>query len=431
MYLYLAQERSGRNIMLTGQILLQIIAILLISQLFSYICHLLGQQWVIGEILAGLALGPSLLGWLFPGLELYLFPTNSLPTLQTLGDIGLILYMFSLGMRLDINIMLQQYRRACIVSLSGILLPFILGSILGFFLYPELAGSKATFVSFTLFMGTAMAITAFPVLARMLTERNMVGTRIGSLVLTSASVDDIAAWCLLAFIVATVHVRGLLSGMLLVGEVVLFLTTMLFVVRPLFRYVMKYLSSQQVQIALGTAILLLSAFTTNAIGIHPIFGAFVAGVIMPRQVALAEQFHNIDKINCCIFLPIYFVFSGLQTHLGLIHDQALWLICLLIFLIACTGKLVGGTLSTRLMGDSWREAISVGILMNTRGLVELIVINIGLQLGVLSPTLFVMLVIMAVLTTMITSPLITLFSRETVLPVQASNDETLKTRLQL
>jgi Kef-type K+ transport system membrane component KefB len=417
--------------MLTGQILLQIIAVLLISQLFSYICHLLGQQWVIGEILAGLALGPSLLGWLFPGLELYLFPADTLPTLQTLGDIGLILYMFSLGMKFDINMLLQQSKRAFIVSLSGILLPFILGAILSCFLYPGLAGPNASFVSFALLIGTAMAITAFPVLARMLTERNMLETRIGSLVLTSASVDDVAAWCLLALVVATVHVQGLFSEMLLIGKVILFLTTMLFVVRPLFKYVMKYISSQHMQIVLSIVILLLSAFITNTIGIHPIFGAFIAGVIMPRQVALTGQFHSIDKVNNCIFLPIYFVFSGLQTHLGLIHGQDLWLICLLIFAIACAGKLVGGTLSTRLMGDSWREAISVGILMNTRGLVELIVINIGLQLGVLSPTLFVMLVIMAVLTTMITSPLITLFNHEAVQPVQGSNDEALKTRLQL
>src|SRR5438094_8268293 len=193
--------------MLTGQILLQLIVILVVVQIFGYLCGRIGQQWVIGEILAGLALGPSLLGAFWPGLKIQLFPAAALPTLQTLGDIGLVLYMFSLGARLDTHFMLRQSKKAVIISISGILLPFIPGATLAFFLFSSLGGSKATIVSFMLLIGTAMAITAFPVLARLLTEKNMLGTKIGTLALTCAAVDDVTAWCLLALVIALIHAQ--------------------------------------------------------------------------------------------------------------------------------------------------------------------------------------------------------------------------------
>src|SRR5437870_4915845 len=194
--------------MLTGQILLQLIVILIVVQIFGYLSVRIGQQWVIGEILAGLALGPSLLGALWPGLKLQIFPSSALPTLQTLGDIGLVLYMFALGARLDTHLMLRQSRKAAVASSSGILLPLLLGAVLAFFLFPSLYGPKATVISFMLLIGTAMAITAFPVLARLLSEKNMLGTKIGTLALTCAAVDDVAAWCLLAVVIAVAHAQG-------------------------------------------------------------------------------------------------------------------------------------------------------------------------------------------------------------------------------
>ncbi len=394
--------------MLTGQLLLQLIVILLVVQLFGNLSKRIGQQWVIGEILAGLALGPSLLGALWPNLELQLFPKNTLPTLQTLGDIGLILYMFSLGARLDIHLMLRQSRSAVFVSLSGIILPLVLGSLLGSFLYASLAGPKATFLSFVLFVGTAMAITAFPVLARLLAEKKMLGTRVGMLALTCASVDDVIAWCLLAYVTSIAHSQSTLSVLGTVALTILFAGVMLLGVRPLLSYAVRRIQLRSLQMALSIIVLLAAAYTTNSIGIHPVFGAFLAGICLPRTVTFTTQVRSLDHINTVLFLPVFFVYSGLKTQIGLINGLSLWLICLLVLLIACVGKIVGGTLSTRAMGEPWRDAFSLGILMNTRGLVELIVLNIGLELGVLSQTLFAMLVIMALITTMMASPLLPL-----------------------
>lgn len=405
--------------MLTGQLLLQLIVILLVVQLFGYLSKRISQQWVIGEILAGLALGPSLLGLLWPHLELQLFPLPApLPsnlsaqffsersTLQTLGDIGLILYMFSLGARLDTNLMLRQSWNAVIVSLSGIFLPLVLGCTLGAFLYPSLKGASATFFPFVLLVGTAMSITAFPVLARLLAEKKMLGTRVGMLALTGASFDDVIAWCLLAYVVAVAHSQGIVPVLYTVGLTLLFAIGMLLVVRPLLGYVVRHIQSETLQMAICIILLLAAAYTTNSLGIHPVFGAFLVGVTLPRNVAFTTHIRSLDRVNAVLFLPVYFVFSGLNTQIGLIQGFSLWLICLLLLLTACVGKIVGGALATRIVGRPWRDALSLGVLMNTRGLVELIVLNIGLQEKILSPTLFAMLVIMAVVTTMMASPLL-------------------------
>ena len=394
--------------MLTGQILLQLIVILVVVQIFGYLCGRIGQQWVIGEILAGLALGPSLLGAFWPGLKIQLFPATALPTLQTLGDIGLVLYMFSLGARLDTHLMLRQSRTAIVTSISTILFPLLIGALLGFFLYPGLAGQHASLVSFMLLVGTAMAVTAFPVLARLLAEKDMLGTRVGMLALTCAAIDDVIAWCLLAIIVALIHARGLTSSLLTIGLTLLFIGFMLGILRPLLAYADRRIQSRQVLVALSIILLLLSAYATNAIGIHPVFGGFLMGIILPRRTVFIEQVRSLDQVNNLLFLPLFFVYSGLRTQIGLISAPALWLVCLLVLAVACAGKILSGSLSVRWMGESWRESLSLGVLMNTRGLVDLIVLNIGLDLGVLSPTLFAILVIMAIVTTMMASPLLPL-----------------------
>jgi Kef-type K+ transport system membrane component KefB len=363
---------------------------------------------VIGEILAGLALGPSLLGAFWPGLKIQLFPAAALPTLQTLGDIGLVLYMFSLGARLDTHLMLRQSRTAIVTSISTILLPLLIGALLGYFLYPGLAGQHANLVSFVLLVGTAMAVTAFPVLARLLAEKDMLGTRVGMLALTCAAIDDVIAWCLLAIIVALIHARGLTSSLLTIGLTLLFIGFMLGILRPLLAYADRRIQSKQVLVALSIILLLLSAYATNAIGIHPVFGGFLMGIILPRRTVFIEQVRSLDQVNNLLFLPLFFVYSGLRTQIGLISAPALWLVCLLVLAVACAGKILSGSLSVRWMGESWRESLSLGVLMNTRGLVDLIVLNIGLDLGVLSPTLFAILVIMAIVTTMMASPLLTL-----------------------
>jgi len=236
----------------------------------------------------------------------------------------------------------------------------------------------------------------------------MLGTRIGTLALTCASVDDIIAWCLLALVIAVVHGQGLLGTAFTVGLTILFIIIMLTVVRPLLAWAARSIQSPQLLVVFALVLLLLAAYCTNAIGIHPVFGAFLMGIILPRRPVFVGYVRSIDRVNSMLFLPLFFVYSGLRTQIGLISAPGLWLICLLVLAVACLGKLLGGTLSVRWMGDSWREAFSLGVLMNTRGLVELIVLNIGLDLGVLSPTLFAMLVIMALVTTMMASPLLTL-----------------------
>lgn len=394
--------------MLTGQIFAQLIVILVMVQIAGYLCKLIKQQWVIGEILAGLALGPSLLGALLPGVEKILFPGSALSTLQTLGDIGLVLYMFSVGARIDTHMMLRQSRKAVIVSLSGILCPLVMGGTLAYFLYPGFAGSKANLMTFMLLVGTATAITAFPVLARLLAERNMQGTKIGTLALMGAAVNDIVAWCLLALVVATVHANGLASAMLTIASMLLFVGIMFGVMRPLLLLVERRITSKTFLVSMVMILLLLSAYVTNAIGIHPVFGAFVMGVVLPRKALFAEQVSSIDQVNGLLFLPLYFVYTGLRTQIGVVGSPVLWLICLLVLCVACIGKIFGGALSVRFFGDPWKEAFAFGALMNTRGLVELIVLNIGLDLGILSSMLFTILVIMAVLTTMMTQPLLAL-----------------------
>lgn len=394
--------------MLTGQIFIQLIVILLAVQVFGYLCKHIGQQQVIGEILAGIILGPTLLGALAPGVEATIFPSNALPTLQTLGDIGLVLYMFSMGSHIDTHVMLSQSRKAIVVALSNILLPLVMGASLAFFLYPQFAGPHTNLWSFMLLVGTAMAITAFPVLARLLSEKNMLGTKIGTLALTSAAVGDVVAWCLLALLISIIHAQGIGSIALTIGLLVLFIVVMLTVIRPLLLVADRRIKSKPVLLALTIVLLLLSASATNAIGIHPVFGAFMMGVILPRRAVFVEQVRSIDSTNSLLFLPLYFVYSGLRTHIGLINSPVLWLICLVVLVVACSGKIFSGTFSARLLGDSWKESLTLGTLMNTRGLVELIVLNIGLDLGVLSPTLFAMLVIMALVTTMMASPLLPL-----------------------
>lgn len=414
--------------MLTGQIFFQLIVILVIVQVFGYLCKLVGQQWVIGEILAGLALGPSLLGAIFPQVQAFIFPASALPTLQTLGDLGLVLYMFGLGARLDTHLLLGQSRKALFTSLSGIFLPFVLGAGVAFFLFPSLAGSHASLLSFMLLFGTAIAITAFPVLARLLTERQMMGTRIGTLALTCAAVDDVVAWCLLALVIAIVHSQGLMSVAITIGALVLFALLMFFVVRPLLALLARRVRSASLLSVVSLVVMLGSAAFTNALGIHPVFGAFVAGLILPRKGTLVELVRMLDQVNAMLLLPLYFVYTGLHTQIGLISGW-LWLVCLLIFAIACAGKIFGATFTVRLFGESWRDSFSLGMLMNTRGLVELIVLNIGLQLGVLSPTLFAMLVIMALVTTMMASPILPLlgYKQKAVIPASSTAESVVPT----
>lgn len=399
-----------------GLVLAQIVTILIISRIFAFIFKKIHQPTVIGEIIAGIVLGPSLLGMLFPEFSSALFPENSLGNLSLLSQVGLILFMFMVGMELDIKVIQNKVKDAVVVSNAGILIPFTLGIGLAYFIYENFAPKGVPFLSFGLFLGLAMSITAFPVLARIVQERGMHRTRIGTLVITCAAADDITAWCLLAAIIAIAKAGSFLSSLYVILLAIGYVLIMIKVVRPFLKRVgdlhdsRENMSKQVVAIFFLT--LLISSYTTEIIGIHALFGAFLAGTIMPENSKFRNIFiQKIEDVALVLLLPLFFVFTGLRTQIGLLNDIYLWKVTGLIILVAITGKFAGSAIASKIMGQNWRDSLTIGALMNTRGLMELVVLNIGYDLGILSPEVFSMMVIMALVTTFMTGPALDIIDR--------------------
>jgi len=390
-----------------GHLLLALAAVVVVGRLLGRWFTAIGQPPVIGEVLGGILLGPSLLGRIAPGASAYILPPSVAPYLNVVAQVGIILYMFLVG--LDLNADLLRSRAHAIVATShaSIVAPFILGSALALYLYPRLSTSDVPFANFALFMGVAMSITAFPVLARILTDRKMSRTELGVVALTCAAVDDVTAWCLLAFVVGVVH--GRMESAVMVAITTLgFIGLMFLVVRPIVVRIVPASADRPPtagRVALALAGLLLSALTTELIGVHAIFGAFLFGAIIPHDsrlaLALIGKLHHVVTM---LLLPAFFAFTGMRTEIGLLSGLSEWLLCGVIVLVATAGKFGGTFAAARLTGMDWRPAASLGILMNTRGLMELIVLNIGLDLGVISPALFAMMVLMALVTTLATTP---------------------------
>ena len=397
-------------------ILAQIITIIIVSRIIGFIFAKIHQPTVIGEIIAGIALGPSLLGVFFPEFSAALFPDKSMGNLSLLSQIGLILFMFMVGMELDLKVLQNKVKDAVVVSNAGILIPFTLGIGLAYFIYEHFAPKGVPFLSFGLFLGMAMSITAFPVLARIVQERGIHRTRLGALVITCAAVDDITAWCMLAAIIAIAKAGTFLSSTYTILLSIAYVILMLKIVRPFLKRVgdlhasRENLSKQVVAIFFLT--LIISSYLTEVIGIHALFGAFLAGTIMPENTKFRNIFiQKIEDISLVLLLPLFFVFTGLRTQIGLINDIYLWKVTGLIILVAVVGKFVGSAIASRIMGQNWRDSLSIGALMNTRGLMELVVLNIGYDLGILSPEVFSMMVIMALVTTFMTGPSLDLIER--------------------
>jgi Kef-type K+ transport system membrane component KefB len=399
-----------------GMILAQIVTIIIVSRIFAYIFRKIHQPTVIGEIIAGIALGPSLLGMIFPEFSNALFPANSLGNLNLLSQVGLILFMFMVGMELDFKVIQTKVKDAVVVSNAGILIPFTLGIGLAYFIYESFAPDGVAFLSFGLFLGLAMSITAFPVLARIVQERGIHKTRLGTLVLTCAAADDITAWCLLAAIIAIAKAGSFMSSLYVILLSILYVLIMIKVVRPFLKrigdlHVSRENLSKQV-VAIFFLTLLISAYTTEIIGIHALFGAFMAGTIMPDNTKFRKIFiQKIEDVALVLLLPLFFVFTGLRTQIGLLNDIYLWKITGLIVLVAIAGKFAGSAIASKIMGQNWRDSLTIGALMNTRGLMELVVLNIGYDLGILSPEVFSMMVIMALLTTFMTGPALDLIEK--------------------
>ena len=390
-------------------LLFQIITIVLIARIFGWIFRKIGQPSVIGEIIAGIVLGPSLFGLYFPDMKEALFPLASLGNLQLLSQIGLILFMFVIGMELDLKVLKNKANEAVVISHASIVIPFALGIGLSYYIYHQFAPAGVEFLSFSLFMGIAMSITAFPVLARIVQERGIHKTRLGTIVITCAAADDITAWCLLAAVIAIVKAGSFVSALYVIGLAVAYVLMMLFVVKPFLKRIGdlygKKDNIKKSVVAIFFLTLIVSSYLTEIIGIHALFGAFMTGVIMPDISKFRNVFiEKVEDVSLILLLPLFFVFTGLRTEIGLINEPYLWEVTGFIILVAVAGKFFGSALAAKFVGQSWRDSLTIGALMNTRGLMELVVLNIGYELGVLSPKVFTMMVIMALVTTFMTGP---------------------------
>ncbi|MBK6343721.1 MAG: cation:proton antiporter [Flavobacteriales bacterium] len=405
-------------------LLLQIVAIIAMARAFAYLFVKLGQPSVIGEIVAGIVMGPSVLGYWLPGTFGFLFPSGSLESLHFLSQIGLVLFMFVIGMELDLRVLQGRLHSALVISHTSIITLFALGTALAYHLYDDFAPPTVAFRSFALFMGIAMSITAFPVLARIIQERGLTRTRLGAMALATAASDDVTAWCLLAAVIAIVKAGSMLSAFYTIGAAVIYVGFMIGVLRPFLRRLGEAHGERRTMgrplVAGLFAVMLASAWATEAIGIHPLFGAFLAGAIMPQNLAFRRVLvGKLEDVSVVLLLPLFFVFTGLRTRIGLLTNEHLWWTCALVVAVAVIGKNVAASVAARITGHDWKESLSIGALMNTRGLMELVVLNIGYDLGVINAELFAILVIMALLSTFMTGPSLGLIERLFRLPADA------------
>jgi Kef-type K+ transport system membrane component KefB len=412
-----ALERLGKNLQEPlALLLLQIVVIVAAARGVGALFARFGQPPVIGEMLAGILLGPSFFGLLAPHTQAALFPASSMGALRMLSQIGVIVFMFVVGIDLDVAHLRQRSHAAVLVSHASIVVPFFLGTGFALFVYRDLAPPGVPFNAFALFLGIAMSITAFPVLARILEERGLAGTSLGATAIACAAVDDVTAWCLLALVVAIVKASALTGALATMALTLAFIAAMLLLVKPLVARLIRPHAADETRakalLAGVLTFLFLSALATETIGIHALFGAFLAGVAMPAYPSVRDFLKNrLESFSAVVLLPLFFAFTGLRTQVGLLADSTGWLLCLALIAVAIVGKLGGSMLAARVAGMGWGESFALGALMNTRGLVELIVLNLGYDLGILSPRIFAMMVLMALTTTFATGPLLALHER--------------------
>lgn len=398
-----------------AMLLLQIISILLVSRVFGFLFVKIGQPTVIGEILAGIVLGPSLLGYFFPEAYSFLFAPDSLSNIYILSEIGLVLFMFVIGMELDLSALKNKMGTTFVISQASIVIPYFMGMWLAYYLYEEFAAGQTDFISFALFIGISMSITAFPVLARIVQEKGLTKSHLGTISIASAAFNDVTAWCVLAAVIAISKTGSLDSSLFNIGLAVAYILVMMFLVKPFLKRIGEiYKNSEVVNksvFAFFLLVLIISAYITQLIGIHALFGAFLAGVIMPPLPSFRKLIvDKVEDVSLTLLLPLFFVYTGLRTEIGLLNTPYLWWIAFIFIVVAVVGKFIGSAFSAKVLGETWKDSLSIGILMNTRGLMELIVLNIGYEMGILPPPIFVMLVIMALVTTFMTTPILSLIN---------------------
>lgn len=400
-------------------LIIQIAVIIITSRVIGLAFRRIRQPQVVGEMVAGIILGPSLLGWLAPNVFGFIFPAESLKYLNILSQIGLLLFMFIIGLELDIKLLKGRGNAAMLIAVISIIFPLALGLLLSYRLHSMLSEDTVPKFVFALFVGAAISITAFPVLARILSEKNLIRTKLGTVTIAAAAVNDLVSWSLLAILTAIARENmpigeiGLHKSnfwFTIIGAAV-FISIMIFIIRPIISKLenyYKYKGNKLTNDILGGVLLLMfaSAWVTEWLGIYSLFGAFFMGAIMPRnKFFISSIVEKINDITVVLLLPIFFALTGLNTSLGLVNSTQMWLILLLILSAAIIGKFGGSTIAAKLSKMHWRESFGLGVLMNTRGLNELIILTIGLQYGVLSHSLFTMLVLMALITAFITTPL--------------------------
>lgn len=395
---------------------LQLAIILLVCRAVGWAAKWFGQPQVVGEMIAGVLLGPSLIGWFFPDLQAWLFPADSRSLLYAVSQVGLVLYMFLVGLEFDTALIRSRMRSAAAVSISGILTPFILGSILGYFLLgsgeffaPEVVSWEAMF-----FVGAAMSITAFPMLARIIYERGLSGTSLGTLALAAGSIDDAAAWCVLAVVLASFSGDPFIA-ILAIGGGLLYAVSLLTVgkkwLQPLGAIAGRENGVSPALLTMVLCLVMLGAWFTDRIGIYAVFGAFIMGAAMPRGRLAHDVQRQIEPLTTSFLLPLFFVYSGLHTRIALLNTPWLWMVAIVVLLLACLGKGIACWGAARLNGEDNRSAMAIGALMNARGLMELIILNIGLERGIITPLLFAVMVIMAITTTLMATPIFELAYR--------------------
>jgi Kef-type K+ transport system membrane component KefB len=393
-------------------VLIQTGLIIALSRAVGLLFRAMRQPLVMGEIVAGIMLGPSFFGLFAPGLFQQVFPQETAPYLNILAQVGLIFFMFLVGLELNRKILRGRGHTAVLVSHSSIILPFILGVFLASHLYGTVSNTSVPFLSFALFMGAAMSITAFPVLARIVKEQNLQKTPLGAIAITCAAVDDVTAWCILAFVISIVRSGGVSSAIITTMLAMAYVGFMFTVGRALFNRIADHVEKRhqgQLTQSLVAAIfigVICSSIITEMIGVHTLFGAFIFGVVMPDRNLMRKMIAKIEDFTSIFLLPIFFAYTGLRTNFNLLIGPDMLVACVLVIMVATLGKFGGATTAARISGLGWRDASALGVLMNTRGLMELIILNIGLDLKVVSPALFAIMVIMALVTTFTTTPVL-------------------------
>src|SRR5256885_6821638 len=401
-----------------SHLILQLGIILSVASAVGWAFTRCGQPAVLGEMMAGILLGPSLFGLVAHKAFLFVFAPASLDALRLFSQIGVCIFMFAVGMELDLSQLRHSAHRFLVIGHSSILIPYLLGVVLALALYNNYAQAGASFTPFALVMGISMSVTAFPVLVRILQDRKIFHSRLGQMATLCAAIADVTAWCILAFVVAiagAANVKTAAFSLILVG---VYVAAMILIVRPLLRRLLEQSLLHESEptkgvLALVFGTVLLSALSTEIIGIHALFGAFLAGIVMPAGGGFRKKLVlRVEHFSSVLLLPLFFAFIGLRTQVGLLDSSWDWIICLVVIMVATVGKLGGTSLVSRMMHMSWRDSLQLGALMNTRGLMELIVLNIGYDLGILSIRIFTMLVIMALVTTIMTGPLVTVFGKK-------------------